>query len=89
MKLLNFDKAKGSDVFAHADDFGALWDEAEQYGEVSVGPKMFQDGAYEACVKFTRKSGSYVWARAVSKDRHQALRMAIAEAVELGAQPTT
>lgn len=84
MKVLNFEKKGGAFVQA-ADDLDTLWDRAEALGDVTLGPKMFNRGEYEAEIQFRRGSGSFVMAKGVHKDKHQAMKLAISEALALGA----
>lgn len=87
MKLLNFEKrADQSHAVMSGESLEELWSEAEQYGEVSLEPKTFSPGIYLAEVKFRRPvSGSFIIARGESREKADAMRKAIIEAVELGA----
>jgi hypothetical protein len=79
--------AKSEDrVYRAADTLDGLWAEAEQLGRVELRTPMFSSGGkYEAEISFRRASGTAVYAKGKSDDRLDALRSAIAEAVELGA----
>lgn len=86
MKILSFTKA-GSEPYRDSETFDSLWEQAEQLGRVSVETRIFGTGGkYEAEIVFNRLSGTSVYAKARHDSRTEALRGAIIEAVELGAQ---
>lgn len=67
----------------------ALWDVAERFGAVSVETKIFRDnGKYEAEIKGETSGGSRVYAKGLSDDKEEALRLAIAEAERLEIHPS-
>jgi len=86
--LLTFTKSKDQ-VFRSADTLDAAWAEAEELGRVELKMPIVLGASprYEAEISFRRASGTLVYAKGKSNDRIEALRLAIIEAVELGAKP--
>ena len=85
MSLLDFKKT-GSAAYSVDDGLGSLWDRAERLGAVSLEmPGWSGAPKYEAEIKFRRPSGTYILAKGKSDSRDDAMRMAIDEALSLGA----
>lgn len=68
----------------HVQTLDELWAEAESLGAVSVESQVLHK-AYEATIRFERKSGTRIYARATHPNAACALADAINEARELGA----
>lgn len=62
-----------------------LWDRAAALGRVSVDHSGI-DGQYVE-IRFKRKSGTLVYAKGCHSEIREAFRLAIEEALTLGAQP--
>jgi hypothetical protein len=74
MNKLNFVR-----TFGPAAGMDALWDEAEGLGRTSLDTSIF-DGRYTCTIIVKLPSGSTVYCHGESRDRHEALARAIAEA---------
>lgn len=69
---------------APAESLDRLWHEAEQLGIVTVD-NAWRGGAYEAKIRFSRKSGTSITAVGTSDNIAFAMAKAINEAREMGA----
>lgn len=83
MKLLDMNKSSAA-VFDGFSSMDSLWDRAEQLGRTTIERDF--SGLY-AQIRFERRSGSMVYAKGRSSDVREALRLAIDEAIALGARP--
>lgn len=86
MKLLSMSRSSSSSpTYDTPITLDILWEQACRLGEVSVDHSILS-GQY-AQIAFNRKSGSRVYAKGYNSDIREAFRLAIAEAIELGARP--
>lgn len=69
---------------SHAQSLDQLWHEAEQLGVLTID-NAWRGGAYEAKIRFNRKSGTTITAVGKSNKIAFALADAINEAREMGA----
>lgn len=82
MRLLDMTKSNG--VYAQVETLDSLWEKASSLGKVEVDNSF---RVQSACITFERSSGSYVIAKGKSPDIREAMRLAIEEALALGARP--
>lgn len=77
-KVINMDK---SAPYSIDGGFEALWDEAEQYGRVSVEtPGLFSKSKYSAEIVGKTRNSSRVYACGDADSKQEALSLAIEEA---------
>ncbi|CCF19078.1 protein of unknown function [Pseudorhizobium banfieldiae] len=82
--LLDFRKT-GPTTYGNPITLDELWDRAAALGRVTVDHSLSQ-GQYVQ-IRFERKSGTMVQARGHHTEIREAFRLAIQEAVDLGAAP--
>lgn len=82
MRLLSLEKGRDG-VFDAAQSLDAIWSEAETLGKVGVDTSY--DGKYRATIQFKTERGSMVFAHGDASRPHDALLMAMQEALSLGA----
>lgn len=86
MRLLDMRKsASTSPTYDTPLTLDVLWEKAAALGRVSVEHAIV-DGQFVE-IRFKRKSGTLVYAKGYHSEIREAFRLAIIEAVELGAQP--
>lgn len=81
--VMNIMMPKGARVWP-ASTLTELWDHAEELGRVSLETSLF-GCKYQAEIAFKSPSGSSIYAKGESKEKHEAMELAIREAIKLGA----
>lgn len=84
MRLLDLRKT-GSATYGGPITLDDLWERASALGRVTV-EHSFGQGQFVQ-IKFDRRGGSTVWAKGYHSEIREAFRLAIEEALALGARP--
>lgn len=80
--VMNMETRPGRSVYPEP-SFEELWMQAEELGRVSLEMSMFGN-TYKAEIAFRSLNGSSIFARGENKDKFEAMKSAIREAVSLG-----